>query len=347
MNPPASQPRLNANEHEFFRPARNQPHRKMIKQAEPGTAARAIGVLLRIAVCLLVVGTSFGCACASASMIFETTSPYHHVRVTEDEGMRILRFDDATETRMSIQDPLKGHFEYTEFFHLSWLWNTNLSKVLMVGLGGASAQRSFEHYYPRVTVESVEIDPVVVQVARNYFQYQESDRQKIHTEDGRVFLRRSTGRYDLIILDAYVSGRYGSSIPQHLATREFFELVRDHLSTNGIVAYNVIGTLSDWHADIVGALYRTLKSVFPQVYLFPAKSSLNVVLLATRAGVKADLNALRQRANLLVQTKQVNLPGFRERLESFQPLPPASAARSPVLTDDYAPVEGLAATGGR
>jgi spermidine synthase len=306
-----------------------------------------MGLLWRIAVFLFGFGTLLGGASAPAAVIFETTSPYHHVRVTEDEGMRILRFDDATETRMSIQNPLTGHFEYTEFFHLSWLWNTNLSKVLMIGLGGASAQRSFEHYYPRVIVESVEIDPVVVQVARNYFQYKESDRQKIHTEDGRIFLRRSADRYDLIVLDAYVSGRYGSSIPQHLATKEFFELVRDHLSTNGIVAYNVIGTLRDWHADIVGAIYRTLKTVFPQVYLFPAKSSLNVVLVGTRAGIKADLNALRQRANLLIQTKQVSLPGFRERLEAFQPLPPPSAARSPVLTDDYAPVEGLAAPGGK
>ncbi len=78
-----------------------------------------------------------------------------------------------------------------------------------------------------------------------------------------MYLRRTRVPRDLIILDAYVQGRYGSSIPQHLVTKEFFELVRDHLTTNGVVAYNVIGSLEGSRADVVGALYQTLKSVFP------------------------------------------------------------------------------------
>jgi spermidine synthase len=257
--------------------------------------------------------------------------------------LRTLCFDDATETRMSVQDPLKGHFEYTEYFHMAWLWNTQLTNVLMIGLGGGSVQRAFENDYPNVKIETVEIDPVVVQVAKDYFNFKESGRQKVHVEDGRVFLRRSTARFDLILLDAYLGGRYGSSIPQHLATKEFFQLVREHLTTNGVAAYNVIGTTSGWHADIVGAIYRTLKTVFPQVYLFPARSSQNVVLLATVAGFKADMYTLRQRAAALVQSRRVTMPAFRERLEALQAQPPPSAARSPVLTDDYAPVEGLAA----
>jgi spermidine synthase len=282
-----------------------------------------------------------------SDLLYETTSPYHHIRVIDEKGMRILCFDDALETRMSITNPLIGHFEYTEYFHMAWLWNTNIQSALMIGLGGGSVQKTFHYYYPSVTIDSVEIDPSVVQVARTYFSYQESDRQKIHVEDGRLFLRRSTGKYDFLILDAYVQGRYGSSIPQHLATKEFFELARDHLTTNGVVAYNVIGTLNNWHGEIVGALYRTLKSVFPQVYIFPAESSMNVVLVATRAAIKAEVSTLRPRAQLLTQSKRVALPGFMSRLERMQTSPPTSAGTSPVLTDDYAPVEGLAAAAGQ
>src|SRR5205823_15036129 len=189
---------------------------------------------------------------------------------------------------------------------MPWLWNTQITSVVMIGLGGASTQRSFEFYYPSVTIETAEIDPLVVQVARQFFDFKESERQKVQVSDGRVFLRRSTARRDLIILDAYIQGRYGSAIPQHLATKEFFELVRDRLTTNGIVAYNVIGSVNNWHAEIVGAIYHTLKSVFPQVYLFPATSSQNIVLLATRANVKPDLNGLRQRAITLVQERRIS-----------------------------------------
>jgi spermidine synthase len=178
-------------------------------------------------------------------------------------------------------------------------------------------------------------------VARDYFEFKETARQQVTVSDGRVFLRRSQARYDLIVLDAYVEGRYGSAIPQHLATKEFFELVRDHLSTNGVLAYNVIGSPRNFRADLIGAIHRTMGTVFPQVYVFQAVSSQNVVLIATRARARFDLDALRRQAALLVQVKRVTLPTFRQRLESLQTTLP-SAAVSPILTDDFAPVEGLA-----
>jgi spermidine synthase len=279
--------------------------------------------------------------------VYEATTAYHHIRVVDVDSTRILCFDDGQETSMSLQDPLKGHFEYTEYFHMPWLWNMRLTNVLMIGLGGGSAQRLFEHYYPGVKVATVEIDPAVVEVAWKYFHFKPSEAAKVQIEDGRTYLRRSPGQYDLIILDAYVQGRYGANIPQHLVTREFFELARDRLTTNGVVAYNVIGKTGGQQPDIVGAVWRTLKSVFPQVYQFPARSSENVVLIATRDGTRTDLPLLRQRVVRLQRTRQVTLPGFSERLERFQGAPPPSAVRSPLLTDDYAPVEGLMSSGRR
>jgi spermidine synthase len=104
---------------------------------------------------------------ACATVIYEVTSPYHHIRVKDEGEFRILSFDDAPETRISLKDPLQGHFEYTEYFHMAWLWNTQLNHVLMIGLGGGSAQRAFEHYYPRLSIETAEIDRAVVEVLEN------------------------------------------------------------------------------------------------------------------------------------------------------------------------------------
>src|SRR5437016_10315779 len=104
----------------------------------------------------------------SPNIIFEVTSAYHHIRVIDQDGVRTLSFDGSMETRMSLQNPLRGHFEYTEYFHMPWLWNTQLTNVLMIGLGGGSTQRAYEHYYTNVTIETVEIDPEVVQIARSY-----------------------------------------------------------------------------------------------------------------------------------------------------------------------------------
>jgi spermidine synthase len=302
---------------------------------------------LRQILLAVVVGALGAVSSVRATVVFEQTTAYHHIRVIDGGNLRTLCFDDGRETMMSLQDPLKGHFEYTEFFHMPWLWNTQVTNVLMIGLGGGSAQRAFEHYHPGVTVATVEIDPVVVQVAKDYFHFKESARQKVHVSDGRVFLRRDLAKYDEIILDAYVQGRYGGCIPQHLATKEFFELVRDHLTTNGVVAYNVIGTINGWQANIVGTIYRTLRAVFPQVYLFPARSSQNVVLLATRSAARVDLFTLRPRASSLTRNRQITVPEFRDRVESFWASPPPNLARCPILTDDYAPVDGLLGDGER
>src|SRR5437016_2511444 len=263
----------------------------------------------------------------SPNIIFEVTSAYHHIRVIDQDGVRTLSFDGSMETRMSLQNPLRGHFEYTEYFHMPWLWNTQLTNVLMIGLGGGSTQRAYEHYYTNVTIETVEIDPEVVQIARSYFHFRESPAQRVHVSDGRVFLRRSQAKYGVILLDAYVQHRYGSSIPYQLATEEFFQLASDHLTTNGVLAYNVIGSLRGGGTDLLGSIYKTLKAVFPEVYLFPARQTENVVIIATKSRQKVDLTLLQQRAVPLLRSKQITLPGFWERLTSFRAGAPVSARR--------------------
>jgi spermidine synthase len=276
-----------------------------------------------------------------AGVVFETHSPYHLVQVIDEPGVRVLSFNGTRETQMSLSNPLQGHFEYTEYFHMPWVWNRNIERVLMLGLGGGSIQRAYQHYYTNVMVDTVELDPVVVKVARDYFKVVETPRLKIYNQDGRMFLNRTTENYDLIILDAYTKSRYGSSIPPHLTTKEFFTLASSHLTTNGVLAYNVIGNLQDSEPEIVGAIYRTLKEVFPQVYAFPASSSLNVVLVATKTPSPFDYTRAQREGVALVQSRKVTLPTYASRLKAFRNTPPRSAGVSPVLTDDRAPVESL------
>jgi spermidine synthase len=278
---------------------------------------------------------------ARAAVVFSAYSAYHHIEVIDDNGLRTLSFNGSMETRMYSATPLQGHFEYTEFFHMPWLWNTNLKRVLMIGLGGGSTQRAYQHYYTNVMVNTVELDPVVVKVAKEFFHVTESPTHKIHLQDGRVYLRRTADIYDLILMDAYATTRYGSSVPPHLTTREFFTIARDHLSTNGVLGYNLIGQAEGWNEDFVGGMFRTIREVFPQVYLFPARETRNVVLIATRSSERFDAARVQKEGTALMRNRMIKLPLFSTRLQSFVETPPSSAARVPVLTDDRARVEGL------
>lgn len=276
-----------------------------------------------------------------AGVIHEAYSPYHHILVVDDNGIRTLSFDGTRETRMSLEDPSRGHFGYTELFHYAWLWNTNLHRIAMLGLGGGSTQRSFLRHYPNVRIDSVEIDPAVVAIATNFFHVRITDRHRVFIEDGRSHLRRSREKYDLIVLDAYVKHRYGSHMPHHLATREFFEIARDRLTPEGVLAYNVITTLQLGNSDATRALARTLLQVFTQVYVFQASDSRNAVLIATRDPRRRTPPELRQRAAQLVANGLRPPPGLVERLPSMRTDLPLNIRQARVLSDDYAPVESL------
>lgn len=279
---------------------------------------------------------------ADPVVIFDRISVYHHIRVEDDGDVRTLRFNGSWETTMSKSNPLTGHFEYTEYFQMPFLWNHDIKHVLMAGLGGGSTQRAYQHYFTNVMVDTVEIDPVVVQVAHDYFGVNESPILKIHTNDARVYLRRATNTWDVILMDAYATTRYGSSIPKQLTTKEFFEIANSHLPANGILGYNVIGQIRGDRATIIGALYKTMASVFPQVYLFPATESQNVVFICTKSPERWDAARVQREGDAVIAAHIVTLPTYKQRLGNFwEGGVPPTVATSPLLTDDYAPIESL------
>mgnify|MGYP001343881971 CR=1 FL=1 len=213
---------------------------------------------------------------------------------------------------------------------------------LLGGLGGGSTQKAYNHYYPDIQVDTVELDPMVASVAKRFFGVKESPKLKIHVSDGRVYLKKNKGvKYDIILLDAYTSHRNGSYIPYHLATKEFFELVSKNLVDNGVLGYNVIGTYDGWRADNVGSLHQTLQSVYPNVYHFPATETRNIVFVATKEKAALTTESLGTKYAELLKAHPKLSPQFLKRVQVIRNQEPKSAKRSPVLTDSYTPASGL------
>ncbi len=282
-------------------------------------------------------------AMAEGAVRHRSQSAHNQIVVEDKGGYRMLRFNGSMETRVLIANPLLGHFEYTDYFQMPLLWNPKAKRVLVMGLGGGSTQRAFQNFYPTVQVDTVELDPAVAKVAKDWFGVGETKTHKIHISDGRGYLRRNKDRkYEAIMMDAYSSNTYGSFIPYHLATKEFFQLAAEDLTANGVLAYNVIGTYQDWRADIVGSMYRTMKEVFPHVYHFPASDSKNIVLVGVKAKTGGLTSATLKSRVALLQRAQPKLPGhFGQRLGRIRASAPPSAAKSPILTDEHAPINRL------
>lgn len=274
------------------------------------------------------------------NVVFERDSAFHHVVVRDEGTKRILYFDNAPQSQMDRDDPVSGGFEYTDFFHMAFLFNPDIKDVLFLGLGGGSAPKRFLYDYPQVRGDAVDVDPLVIEVAQKYFGVKPGPRLRLIEGDARVYVKRTTKTYDLIILDAYTSSRYGSTIPHHLTTREFFREVARCLRPGGVIAYNVTGEVEGWGSAITRALLKTITTEFTSPYLFQAESSRNTVILAFKGAThKLSQSDVVRRAQELVKQGKVKLPEFVRRASRMVPVPNVNDAV--LLTDDYAPVDRL------
>jgi hypothetical protein len=197
--------------------------------------------------------------------------------------------------------------------------------MLVVGNAGGTIGRAYGHYYPRVAIDGVELDPELNRVARRWFCAGDNPRLRLIAADGRPFLERTRKRYDLIVVDAYRQ----PYVPFYLATSEFFHLARRHLRPGGAIALNVAATPTD--RKLSDAIGTTLLTAFPQAWRWRALRY-NDVLFALREPVGRAV--LERRAARAPAKVALLLPLFRSRLSPVR-------AHGRALTDDRAPVEWL------
>jgi spermidine synthase len=309
-----------------------------------GRAARpALGVAVLLPVVLAASPAASGPIRLPAQrVVYERDSAYHQISVLEDGLNRYLRFNRSFQGGMVLRDPFESPFLYTSYAHLAHVFHPGIRRVLMIGLGSGTIPKRFTRDYPEVTVDSIELDPAVVEVAKRFFEVREDARHRVTVQDGRVFVRRAEARYDLVVLDAY----FAEGIPFHLATKEFLEQVRERLTPGGVVVSNIIGALDGPNSHLYRALHKTYGAVFPGLYPFPTAFGLarnptetrTIILVATaRAGLTAaQIVAAAQR---LRADRRVTLPLDRYARDYYDRA--VSTEGVPLLTDNYAPVDIL------
>ncbi len=190
-------------------------------------------------------------------------SPYSTVVVTQSGRYRIMKFrengKDVEQSRCDVKRPDYLIHEYSRLQLLGLMFPEQVQDILVVGLGGGSLSKAMARAYPAAMLDSVELDPVVAQAARQWFFYRESERVRTVLGDAREFLRGTDRRYDLIFLDAFD----GLEVPEPLRSRPFYEIVRAHLKPGGAVVSNLHLRSRQYAAD-----RATLAEVFPIQYTF-------------------------------------------------------------------------------
>jgi len=299
-------------------------------------APRSVEVVRVSIVALLLVGAFvFGGTGISTAgtTVYQTQTPYQQLQVVDDGGVRTLYLDGMPQSATYV-DGRQGYvFDYLRYFHIPMLVQDDVQRVLFVGGGGFTAPQRFAAEYPNVTVDVVELDPVVIRTAKSYFGLQESDRLRVHQGDGRAFLRHTDATYDLVVLDAYRADK----VPFHLTTVEFMDLARQHLDDDGMLVANVISSPSGSGSAFFRAEYRTMQAAFPAVYAFPTADTpflQNIEVVATKQELSTATLEARAR------NRDVGVP-IQDAVTRM--LDPASIRTDdvPILRDDKAPVDEL------
>jgi spermidine synthase len=303
-------------------------------------------ILITAALCLLVLilptGSNAGIpGIGGMRVIYEADSVYHFIVVAEDDRARYLRFDRSFQSGMLLNDPFESPFLYAAYAHLGLIFNPQTKRVLFIGLGGGSIPKRFWRDYPEMSIEVAELDPMVVDVAKRFFQVREDSRLRISVEDGRLFLRRSREKFDIIVLDAY----FADSIPFHLTTREFYRLATERLVPGGVLVSNIIGALRGPQSSLFRAIYRTQAAVFPGLYPFPVtlhlyedvESLRNIILVATNEQGLSRTEIMSRARRI---ASRVKFPHFLNYAADYYG-EPIQQEGVPRLTDDFAPVDTL------
>jgi spermidine synthase len=192
---------------------------------------------------------------APIRVLEEVEGVYGHLEVLEHRGTRALVCNGVfqTVTPMSGLGITKGTLirgrDYTELIPY---FRPGCRNALLIGVAGALHEQALALY--GIRVEGVEIEPAMIPLAVEYFGL----AAEVTVADGRRFLARNEGRFDAIILDAFVGG----ALPEHLFTREAFELMGERLNDGGLLVVHVIGRPGHKSTHAVA---RTVESAFPHV----------------------------------------------------------------------------------
>ena len=300
---------------------------------------------LLLASSLLLLGLPAAMPLANEStprLIHSERSLYRNIIVTEDDERRCMTFivSDLASAGQNqscrYRNPVDRDrliFPYNKMVLSSLLVQDTPQRILIIGLGGGSLVHAYSTLFPNAEIVAPEIDEAVVQVAKNYFDFKETDKISAPIEDGRVYIKRAGLRgemFDLVILDAF-NGEY---IPEHLMTKEFLEEVKLLLSERGMVVANTFSASRLYDAESV-----TYQEVFGQFYNLRHSSIGSRVIIASMLPLP-DRATLEERAAALygrLQRFDMNVTAFPQIMATK----PDWDVNARTLTDQYAPVNQL------
>ena len=287
-----------------------------------------VSIALFLICCLLGHNNSF--AFWQSDLTYEGESIYNYLQVSEDDREVVL----ATNVLFGVQSVYMKSKDLTGMYYdyamagpyMAGIKEKETFNILILGNGTGTFATQCERYFDNTQIIGVEIDEKITSLATRYFEMPED--VEVITYDGRAYLNAIDEKYDVILVDAYQD----ITIPFQMSSVEFFTLVRDHLTDDGVMVVNM-NMRGQSEGNINQYLSDTIASVFDQVYTVDVKGNTNRELYATNATGITDTMTRN-----VAQETDTQLASLMDTISDK--LTPYEAG-SYLMTDDKAPVELL------
>ncbi len=285
-----------------------------------------------MAISIVAIGllSALAVATANGPCQFETT--YHCADVLVDETRpsgRVLVLDRGFNSYVDLEDPTYLDFRYARVMAdvIDEEFEPGALDVLSVGGGGFTFPHYLDATRPGTEHTVLEIDRELEAIARSQLGF--ADQADVVVGDARATIAEiPDDSIDLVIGDAFS----GYTVPWHLTTIEFNEIVDSKMRSDGTYVINVI---DDGNLRFVKSAANTFRGVFEHVAVIAPPAYLagldggNFVIVGSQA--ELDLNAIGDR--------------IRSRGGSEDAIGGSQLAEfigdAPILRDDFAPVDQM------
>ena len=262
-------------------------------------------------------------------VLYKKNSTFHTIKVVENEVGRFLHYKDTYQAGYINTPGYKGNIPYINYFLIPYLFNPNIEKILLIGLGTGIIVNQWEKIFPRLKqIDVVDIEENILEIAEKFFSFKFSEKVNFELQDGLVFLNNNKKKYDLIVVD--VASDEG--IDERFCTLDYLKTIKSHLKNGGIFVSNMPSSADVLNPEnsFVLKLLKSYRAVFKHVNLYKGNTSdrvyykaffgleKRVIDVTNLIFISSDKNLLYQTSPTPIEKLGVDIQNYLSDLVSFE-----------------------------
>jgi len=221
---------------------------------------------------------------------FVINTKLNRILVEKNDGkFKLSTSYSRADTYVDINNILKNVWALT---YLSPALTIKPKSILILGSAGGVNLLQIKQVFPDSEITAVEIDEGIVKISSEYIGKSITENVDTHFVDARLFLQRVKTKYDYIIVDIYKN----ASVPEQCVTKEFYQLVHDRLTPNGIVNINTNVSefyFSSFASDDLRSIRKLKSTLFAAGFKNQFYNKVAVQLFASKDSKMINLELLR------------------------------------------------------